>query len=278
MSSQNSVTNLVAQLSESSLTVISHDAGGANVLEAFIRAHNLRVENFILGGPAIQIFNSLSIDKKNYPTKKFEVILASTGWQTDFEIKQISSARARGKRVIVFLDHWTNFDQRLRLETSRVFVSEIVTFDEKALKIASEVFLESKIFSSINYYLQEQAMLVTRLRQGISEPKFDFLFIGEPIRDKSYLEEDAFQFFLAKIAEMGSSTSSIAVRPHPSQRIEKYYAMVSRNPNCSIQITQHTTLFEDLSNAKAIFGCYSMALEVAKMAKIPVYSAIPETN
>ena len=205
---------LISYLSNSSLIVISHDAGGANVLHSFLQVHNLRPSKLLTNGPATQIFESIQIDNKNYLNKKGEVILASTGWQTDFEIKLIGPAVASGKRVIIFLDHWTNFENRLKFNSETIFVSEIVTFDREAKRLASGIFTNSTIYCFENYYLQKQAILVTNLKKNLQGYLYDFLFIGEPIRDQGYSEEDALRYFISKVTDSNFKSPRIATHRH----------------------------------------------------------------
>jgi len=270
-------SELISQLSKTPLAVVSHDAGGANVLHAFIQANNLTPNKLHVSGPACQIFDSTKILANTDFLDQAEVILASTGWQTDFEINFIKSAVSLGKRVIVFLDHWTNYENRLKFNSENVVVSEIVTFDEAARKLASTIFPESTIYCFENYYLREQSDLIAKLRGTRQEYLYDFLYIGEPIRGKGYSEEDALQYFISKVIHSGITSPKIAIRPHPSQSRDKYLHMLSNIGNVPIHVTQNTTLYDDLSISKAVVGCNSMALELAKMCQIPTYSAIPES-
>lgn len=256
--------------------MISHDAGGANVLHSFLQAHNLRPHLLLTNGPATKIFESTHIDKNKKIYKQKEVILASTGWQTDFEIRHISSAVASGKRVIVFLDHWTNYASRLQFDSEIVLVSEYVTFDLEAKRLASEIFSNATIYCFENYYLQEQVFLVLNLKKKSNKYLYDFLYIGEPIRDQGYSEEDAFQYFISKVKFSDSNSPTIAIRPHPSQSKEYYLQLLSKFADIPIHITENTSLHEDLSSSKAIVGCNSMVLELSKMCQIPTYSAVPE--
>ena len=274
---QKQESELISCFANSFLTVISHDAGGANVLKSFLQAHNLRPNQLLTNGPATQIFESVQINDYNDLNKPEELILASTGWQSDFEIRHVSNAIALGKRVIIFLDHWTNYASRLKFESEMVLVSEIVTFDLEAKRLASNIFTNATIYSFDNYYLQEQVVLVSNLRKKSNKFLYDFLFIGEPIRDQGYSEEDALQYFLSKVKRSDYISPNIAIRPHPSQSRDKYLQMLSKFQEFHICVTENTSLHEDLSNSKAIVGCNSMALELSNICQIPTYSAVPES-
>ena len=268
--------DLLYDISQASITVVSHDAGGANVLEAFIRTHNFTVDNLIVSGPAAEIFDNEIKQHSIVETSRPEIVLSSTGWQSDFEVSHIASAVSQGKRVIVFLDHWTNFEKRLIFNSKNVFVKELVAFDEKARRIAINTFQESQIYLYDNYYLQELSANISKSRIRNQKFIYDYLFIGEPIRDKSYSEAEAFQYFISKLTLMGNGRPSVAIRPHPSQSKEKYLTMAAKYLDFPITVTEETSLYQDLSDSKCVVGCSSMALEIARMSGIPVYSAVPE--
>lgn len=278
MSLQKKEIDLLDEIARASITVISHDAGGANVLEAFIRANNISVSDFLVSGPAAEIFNHEKKQASRNNPPKQNIFLASTGWQTDFEISQIHTAITKNERVIVFLDHWSNFEQRLKLNSEDVHVREIVTFDEKAKSLATSAFRESEVFCFTNYYLDEQSRGISELRLKKPQYNYDFLFIGEPIRGKNYSEEDAFRYFVSKIRESWNKHPTVAIRPHPSQPREKYLTLAATFTDISIEVTEGTSLQIDLSDSKYVVGCTSMALELARMSGITVYSAVPESE
>ena len=267
---------LVSELRCSSLSIVSHDAGGANFLEAFLRAHKLVSGNLNVCGPAEKIFSAASATTQSLGVDIPEILLATTGWQTNFEKSNIKAAFERHLRTIVFLDHWTNFKERLEYEAERLPVSEFVTFDETAKELASKVFPDAIVYCFPNYYLIEQSLKVRDLRSLKNSLEIDYLYIGEPSCDKKYLEKDAFSNFLAKIGAQKAVDLKIALRPHPSQSVESYFEMLAEFPTYSVSITQGTTLAEDLARSKAVVGCNSMALELAHMSQVPAYCAIPK--
>lgn len=277
MNLQSSESKLLSELHNSSLTLVSHDAGGANVLDAFVRANNL-IPNFAkLLGPAIKIFN---FKEQIYDTKKGsdkpEIVLSTTGWQTDFEFEHIKDSIEQEGRIVVFLDSWTNFRERILGIDGLLAVSEFVTFDSIAKEIATKVFPHAKIYQFPNYYLIEQGTRI-RMMRGLNEGfDIDYLYIGEPIRNKMYSEIDAIMNFLKKIELNRSESPNIAIRPHPSESRETYLAIASSQSRFSIFVTGETSLAEDLSRTKFVVGCNSMALEMAHLSGIPVYCAIPE--
>ena len=267
---------LLFDLRESALTLVAHDAGGANVLAAFIRTMDLVPEKLQLAGPAIKILQGLKRDLESNNSNRPEITLATTGWKSDFEKKNIRQSLEKGQRTIIFLDHWTNFQERLLSEDGPLLISELVTFDEEARRLAENTFPESTVYLFPNYYLNEQCKEILDLRSQRTNFKFDFLFLGEPIRNKEYSESDSFKYFRHKILDLGISNLNIGVRPHPSMRVSHYRQLVKEFTDFQVTITTGTTLAEDLSDTRAAVGCNSMALHVANLCQIPAYCAIPE--
>jgi hypothetical protein len=273
----NSELNLVSDLSNSVLTLVSHDAGGANVLDAFVRNNHLIPHKLNLAGPAKNIIGSNTfVDNELIKFGRQDIVLASTGWQSEFEKKQIKFALENNKRVIVFLDNWTNFSERIFYENEVLTVAEFVTFDKFANGLANVIFNNAKVYQFPNYYLIEQSAEILRIRDINKNYDLDYLYIGEPIRNKEYSEIDAFENFLTKARQKESGRLKIAIRPHPSESREKYVSLISRLDGFIFSVSDGTTLVQDLSRAKIVVGCNSMALEMAHISRIPVFCAIPE--
>ena len=273
----NSELNLISDLRNSVLTLVSHDAGGANVLDAFVRNNRLITHNLNLAGPAKNIIDPNKIVKNELiEFGRKDIFLASTGWQSEFEKKQIKFALENKKRVIVFLDNWTNYSERIFYEKEVLAVEEFVTFDSFAASLANEIFNNAKVYQFPNYYIIEQSAEILRIRETKKDYEFDYLYIGEPISNKEYSEIDAFENFLTNAILRAPGPIKIAIRPHPSESREKYVSLVSRLDGFIFSVSDGTTLVQDLSRAKIVVGCNSMALQMAHMARIQVFCAIPE--
>ncbi len=267
---------LLVDLRNSALTLVAHDAGGANVLTSFVKNFNLKANRLELAGPATEILNGYRPGRQKKGLSEPEIILASTGWSSNFEKNHISQSIQRGLRTIVCLDHWTNFGQRLQSEEGPIPILEIITFDEEARSLATRTFPDSQVYQFPNYYLINQCEKINQLRHLHSELKYDFLFVGEPIRDRKYSELDALTKFLTQVGRHNEANLKIALRPHPSQSIDYYRKMIMYFQNPQIKITEGSSLAEDLSHSKAVVGCNSMALHLASLCQIPTFCAVPE--
>ncbi len=87
------------------LAVISHDAGGAEVLSSYVREQKLDC-HFVLDGPAGKVFErklgAIKTSSLEEALRNSTSILCGASWQSDLELKASKLARSLGKRCVVF--------------------------------------------------------------------------------------------------------------------------------------------------------------------------------
>lgn len=137
------------------ITVVAHDAGGAEILSSWI----LRTkESFclVLAGPAIEIFSRKLGNFKNYKLMDAlnvsDWVLTGTSWQSNLEKNAIIESKLLKKKVVSFLDHWVNYKERFFLNDQNVLPDEIWVGDVEAFRIANENFPNSKVLLQENPY------------------------------------------------------------------------------------------------------------------------------
>lgn len=271
------------------IAVVSHDAGGAEILSSWLR-HNNQPYCLVLGGPAIDIFqrklgNCQTISLED-AIDSCDWVLCGTSWQSNLEKQAIDLAKASGKRVIAFLDHWVNYKSRFQVQGVTVYPDEIWVGDVDAEKIAQKTFPVVKVVLQPNPFFVDLQIELTAMQESPHDAKrFSVLYVCEPIREHAlltygnerywgYTEEDALQFFLKNLAALGSSVSEIKVRPHPSEKINKYDWVRQAN-SLVIETVSSKTLLEQIIEADVVVGCESMAMVVALLANKRVISSIP---
>ena len=109
--------------------IVCHDAGGAEVVSSYVIRNNLTA-GYYLQGPAISIFErKLGIIKNSDSlfdlVKKSDWLLSGTSWQSDLEWGLIQEAKKQGKKVISFLDHWVNYQERFTRNNNKYLLDEI---------------------------------------------------------------------------------------------------------------------------------------------------------
>lgn len=269
-------------------TIISHDAGGAEVLSSYIAQKNLDCW-FVLGGPASKIFENKLGDIKKLPLldaiNQSSFILCGTSWQSDLEYNAIKLARSLGVPSKAFLDHWINYKERFVRNNEMCLPDEIWVGDAFAEEIAKKIFPNMPIRLEDNPYFHEicqNQALTSKMKLTNSEKSV--LYVCEPIREHAliqygderywgYTEEDALRYFLSNINLLGRPIDKIVIRPHPSESTDKY-SWVQSEFDFPIEMGR-LTLAEEIASSDIVVGCQSMAMVIALFASKKVISSIP---
>jgi len=122
--------------------IVANDAGGANIILAWIKSKRLKFNTY-LSGPAEKIFsgyNNKSYKKNSLSEliKDSDLIITGSGWQSNLEYNAIKKAKLERKKVITFLDGWTNYKERFIRKSTIILPDEVWVQDKYAYKIAKE--------------------------------------------------------------------------------------------------------------------------------------------
>lgn len=122
------------------IAVVSHDAGGAEILASYIRRAGLDCQ-LVLDGPAERVFERklgafVGVDLGT-ALRHSDWVLCGSSYPANFELEAIKQAREQGKRSVVFLDHWINYRQRFERDDFTVLPDEIWVGDADAERIAN---------------------------------------------------------------------------------------------------------------------------------------------
>ncbi|MDB9907241.1 hypothetical protein OAD36_04745 [Gammaproteobacteria bacterium] len=272
----------------SKIGIVCHDAGGSEILSHWIADSSGHSFLHCLSGPAETIFkknlgwsNSVSISQL---ADECDWLLCGTSWKSELETSAIKKFKIRGKKTIAFLDHWVNYEERFRHGNDQVLPDEIWVGDEYAKNIAVRCFSNIPVFLKNNPYF-------TKIEQDFAfddndlESKNVVLYVCEPIKEHAllqegnerhwgYTEEDALEYFLDNISYIKKEIESVVIRPHPSERLDKYNWALDRT-NLSITIGGQRTLAQEISTSSIVIGCESMAMVVGLLAGKKIISSIP---
>ncbi|MFH2135420.1 MAG: hypothetical protein ABII81_09640 [Pseudomonadota bacterium] len=269
--------------------IVSHDAGGAEVLSSWLRQCN-EPYCLVLEGPAKAIFQrklgnceSISLHEA---ISQSDWVLCGTSWQSNLERLAVIQAKAAGKKVVAFLDHWVNYKERFLEQGDSVLPDEVWVGDVDAEGIARILFEGLPIVLKPNPYFQDLQSELERLKPRlIGEEQCSVLYIGEPIskhallqhgneRYWGYTEDDALKYFLNNLNALGTPISKITIRPHPSESASTY-DWVKQSFALPIEIGGMKTLIEEIAEANVVVGCESMGMVVGLLAKKRVVCSIP---
>ena len=272
------------------IAVISHDAGGAEILSSYVSRNKLRYK-LILEGPAVTIFKrkikNVETIELNEALITCDGFLCGSSWQSDLEWQAIKQAKAMKKPVYCFLDHWCNYKERFNKKGSQELPDEIWVSDTQAKDIALKNFPLATVKLVKNPYFEDIKDNIKNLQLNgqNTESKGCILFVCEPISEHAekeyknpmhwgYTEFTALDYFLNHIVSIEKHISKITIRPHPSEKKDKYDYLLDKK-NYPIAIGGENNLLEEILKNDIIVGCESMAMIIGLIAKRRVISAIP---
>ena len=280
------------------IAVVCHDAGGAEIVSSWLLRQREPFQ-LVLDGPAVSIFErklpsapSVSLDQA---VEDADWMLCGTSWSSDLEWQAIGLARQLGKRSVAYLDHWENYASRFVRQDQVNLPDEFWAGDGDAEALARSVFPGARVSLVPNAYFEDFAVDVARLDRSGGRGLGDdverrLLFIGEnqsghgelefgDARHFGYTEVECLAYLLANVQAIGVPVSHIRLRPHPSETVEKYTAVL---PECrwsglSMELSEGT-LAEDVSWSDVVAGGTSVALVLAAAAGRLAVSCIPDLD
>jgi hypothetical protein len=276
------------------ICVVSHDAGGAEVLASYIARQGTQCV-FVLDGPAFSVFERrLGREIESVPIDEgiaqSDWLLCGTSWQSDLEWRAIGAGRRAGKRTIAFLDHWVHFRDRFVRQQTEHLPDEIWVGDAQGEALARQCFAGHSIRLVPNPYFQDIREAAASLGQGIPAAVdagrgLRILFVCEPLsehgsrefgneRHWGYTEFDALRYFFDHIKALGKTADHVVVRPHPAEPAGKY-EWVADEFGAHVTIGGKKTLLQEIAESDVVVGCESMAMVVGLIVGRRVICCIP---
>lgn len=278
--------------------IVSHDAGGAELISSWVKARSAETYQFILEGPAKQVFQRKLGSVQMPGRKEFlssvkhgDFVLTGTGWASDLEKVARAKAREMGAFTVAFLDHWANYRMRFTVGTDILLPDEIWVADAYALELAQNEFPGANVKQVRNDYLEEIKTEISDLQKN---PRFErdgegmhILYVCEAITERvgrpktgDLPEQMALERFLAWMNALSPrpTVAKILLRPHPAEGIEKYNLIMQKYANLPWVVGPWGTLSEECAWADWIVGMGSMALVVAAYAGKRTISCMPRAD
>jgi hypothetical protein len=273
------------------VAIVSHDAGGAEILASYASQHEI-VCRYVLEGPAVKVFKrrlgAIDICSLAEALAVSDTILCGTSWQSDLEWRAIEQAQRAGQRVIAFLDHWINYPERFLRRGVQHLPDELWVGDADTERLAREHFPHVPIRLEPNPYfidIQRQiAVLRAKEKPVLGNGKM-VLYVSENISEHArlvygderhfgYTEFEAIEYFLENIHVLGQPIDSVVLRPHPSDVTGKYDYLLNRYPDL-VQLSDGEPLLNEVVKADIVVGSQSTAMVVGLLAQKMVISCIP---
>ena len=274
------------------IAVISHDAGGAEILSHWLKRQDY-IFSTVLKGPAVKVFKNNNIQESNNnlfeAIKDANFVITGTSWQSNLEKEAIYIAKKMGIHTISFLDHWVNYEERFIYNNKLILPDEIWVTDKFAFDLAKNIFKKTTIKRKHNYYLNNLKKIIEKkiIKNKTINQNYRGLFIGENISEHALLntgnidgfgftEQDSLKFLLDNICNLKIKVSNLKIRPHPSDIKDKYNW--TRKNKIVTEISNNNTLVDDILESNIIFGCESFAMVIGLLANKKVISCIPKSG
>jgi len=272
---------------ESTLAVVAHDAGAANLILAWLKEFHCIKFKVCLAGPAVRLFNqqysnipNLSlIDALNGAT----ALLSGTSGVSDLEHNARIKASQMDIYSIAVIDHWVNYKMRFERAGQYILPTQIWLSDQYAFELAKEIFPITMLRKIPSFYLNS---LVEEIKEN--ERKGDFisdnikiLYVLEPVKKKwgnSNVsgEFQALEYFITNLAFFGIVNKiEIRLRLHPSERAEKYADWCVQHQSYNLKLDTSHELSYLIAWADWVVGCETFAMIIALSAGKRTLSTLP---
>jgi hypothetical protein len=263
------------------LAVACHDAGAANIVLAWLAARDGPCRA-LMQGPAARLwaerFGSAplagSIDEA---LDGAAALLSGTGWASPIEHDARRQARARGVHSIAVLDHWVNYAQRFERDGEVVWPDEFWVTDDYALAEAQRCFPGQRVHLQPNLYVEQQLREIALATRRDGPP--EVLYVLEPARsDWGRGRPGEFQgldYFWAGMGALDLPPHSVlALRPHPSDPVDKYADWIADKSD-RVRLDTAGSLAQAIGQREWVAGAESFALVVALQAQRKVVCSLP---
>lgn len=258
--------------------VIVHDAGGAEIISAYIQKYKNQV-NFksFVTGPAEAIFRREKILFSHIENNRFSIastikkhidskyLMVGTMWHTRIELIALQEARRAGLHTVAYLDSWVNYRERFdypRKKWQKNLPDELWVGDEEAQNLAKKLFPKSISIKLVpnQYFISIQKrykILQTKTKHNL------ILFLSNS-SDKNQV---AFLWLIKVVSNM-ENKPIIKIRFHPSDK-RKWFNVFSTKYGSQIKISDEQELVQDLTEACVVVGLETTALVVALLCGLP---------
>jgi hypothetical protein len=271
------------------MAVCCHDAGGANLIAAWLAAEPVGELRLCAQGPAREIFARVLPQQASAPLQVAldgaQCLLSGSGWAADLEHDARVAARRHGVASLAVLDHWVNYRARFVRHDVEVLPDAFVVTDAAAAMLAQETFGDARpILTWQNRYLQDEAARVRALSpQPPATPPARLLVVLEPVREDWVQEAPqaaefrALDYLMENLAALTPRPDELEIRlrPHPTEPESKYQAWARRQLHAHLELSTPAPLASDLAWADAVAGLQSYALVVALASSRRAISYLP---
>jgi len=264
------------------------DPGGARGILSYI--HLAKVNSpVIMSDRAYAFFQDYQLDVQSYQSGdeirmisglQPDFIFTGTSYTSDIEKCFLHAAKNAGIKTVSFIDHYTSFETRFRFNGEMLSPDIICVLDDEARKTADQLFTQSEILITGNYYhqyLSQWHSPVQReelLRQlNIESHKKLIVLAPDPLTNVGGIDKWGTDelVFCQEVYEMLGKTNEYVflLKQHPNQNQEILKDFIN-STNGAVRVADHIHPNVLLYNADLVAGIFSSILAEAEILGTPV--------
>lgn len=264
--------------------VFVHDAGGAEVVGAYIRRNRAQFSFHCYGaGPALRVFRRLGVPLRKVSDDRKELsavirrhpkaayaLCGAPGWMTKTEFNALQEAKHAGLKTVVYMDSW--IDDRLRFGYpargwQRHLPDVFWAGDHYARAGLRRRFPRVPVRYVPNQYFANEVVRY-RAHKRASRAADTVLFmstIGGP-------SHELLEAILAVLARERRRTC-VRIRFHPADDRSRYDALtVQFKDLVRIELSREKDIVKDLLRARIVVGSETVAMAVSVLCGIRTIS------
>lgn len=267
------------KIKKKKVLICSNDSGGANLIYYwYLKKKNVYNFYFYNSGPAQKIFRKKNILYKTLFNKNFDFVITGTSVKSNIEKKTRSIFKNKNIRSIVYIDHYTNYNERFFYKNKYLFPDEIWCSDIYSFKKCKKI-IKKKCLIKLkkNYYLNYAKTKIKTF--SLKKPKIrSCLFLSEPIHKKINITIDQIcnrlNFFLKK-----KKINTLYIKLHPSENITNMRYVKNKIQSKQIKVTIiKNNLFKWIGYSNYIVGLRSYAMVVSLNSGKLTYSLLSKKH
>jgi len=249
------------------ICLVANDAGGAEKLKWLLKSIQSQPAT-LLEGPAVKIFEKSGLDYYKLETKEqlsfFDLVLAGSGWMSNFENSIINFCTQRKIPNIVVLDHWVNY--KVRFQTLEISSPKLLAVDNSmALSLANQTFKNSTIWRLPDFQIMQYKEWIDG---SLNRKKI--LVILEPdskIKNANQIRQEVIFDLIKKtlILNTARNFDGLVIRLHPSQSHQDKEIINLKQHFKGLVFSVNSELIDDLNICSLVVGLNSYALYIAAM-------------
>jgi hypothetical protein len=268
--------------------VITHDAGGSEIIAGYIRTHAKQYEFLsYVAGPAARIFRreqlpfeTIADDLKHIrgvvaKHRDAAFVLLGTGWMTKIESRALAEAKKCGLKGVVYLESWVNYRERFGYPKSKWrknLPDEIWVGDEYALHLARRCFApHTRIRLVPNQYFVNVKRRFNAYGRNAPRPDA-LLFLNDTVPEARVLFSD----LLSVLSCEKDRSLYVLLRFHPADNRSRYDKIIKRyRGQVRVEKSHENDIVRDLLRARLVIGTETVAMVPAALVGKKTINIVP---